>query len=228
MPQNFIQGGGDKTKMTIASLPAGNRVEPTNQTVTLGAASSGATLITCAALTSPIGRFNAIEVSSNPLRYIYLASDAPAGATSLIVEPLEAAISAGTEGEYKAKLRLLGGTSTGNSIGANRISSVVFEDVAGYEDGVIGSQNWSMPWTANLLPSDPAYRIVFNASIYAVQGRELYVWQETPPPSGFVTGDIFKGIAVVTDFSREIPADGIVTFTCTFSGQGSPSLVKYA
>jgi hypothetical protein len=104
---------------------------------------------------------------------------------------------------------------------------MVFEDPLGYEDGVITSQSWEVPWKANLLASDLAYRRVFYAASRAIEGRELFVWQHDPPPAGYAKGDALIGAAVVTGFSKDFPSDGIVTFSCTFNGQGSPQTLRY-
>lgn len=157
----------------------------------------------------------------------YLTRDVFPGETVLPVEPLGFAIATGIKVTYKAKLRLLGGTSTGANIGANRTNSMVFEDPLGYEDGVITSQSWEVPWKANLLASDLAYRRVFYAATRAIEGRELFVWQYDPPPAGYKEGDALIGAAVVTGFSKDFPSDGIVTFSCTFNGQGSPQVLRY-
>ncbi len=58
---------------------------------------------------------------------------------------------------------------------------LVFEDLLGYKDGAVTGQSWELPWTANLLSDDEAFRRVFFAASQAVSGREVFVWQEDAP-----------------------------------------------
>lgn len=230
MPTNFQTGAGNKVKLYIALLPLGSRTAPVDQTVTCSTnASSSATTIAVSALSHPIA-------AGTPLTFgvgasattCYLSADADTGDISLTVEALTSAVAATETASYVAKSRLLGGTQTGANIGADRTESLVFEDSLGYTDGVITKQNWDIPWTANLLADDNAYRQVYYAATNAISGRELYLWQEDPPPQGYTTGDGLKGAVVVTDFSKDFPSDGIITFNCTFSGQGSPTITRYS
>jgi hypothetical protein len=78
-----------------------------------------------------------------------------------------------------------------------------------------------------LLATDEAYQRVYYANVNAVSGRETYIWQQDPPPAGYTIGDGLKGVSVVTNFTKEMPADGIVTFNCEFTGNGAPVITRY-
>ncbi len=250
MPTKFQTGAGDKVKLFVSLLPLGERMEPmdiplTTSGATIDVASPSFTIATSLTATEMIAAGTPIEFTwthtyaaghtGDVTAVVFVASDTSGTDTIPIDEtilPLEVAtpipVPVGTPATVVAKQRLLGGTSTGATIGADRTESTVFEDPLGYKDGLITSQNWEIPWTANLLADDLAYRRVYFASINAVEGRELYVWQEDPPPSGYTTGDTIKGAAVVTNFSKDFPSDGIITFNCTFSGQGAPVFSRYS
>jgi hypothetical protein len=232
MSKSFQTGAGNKVKIHVALLPLGVRTEPVNVTVTTssGGITNSSTSITVNALSGAIAAGTPLlfsNGSATPLK-VYLALDAKAGDTTLTVDTTTAALTGTCTATYTAKLRLLGGTQSGANIGADVTESLVFEDPLGYADGVITKQNWELPWTANLLSSDDAFRRVFYAATNAISGREVYVWQEDPPPSGYTTGDGMKGSCVVTSFQRSFPSEGIVTWQATFKGQGSPTITRYS
>ena len=81
--------------------------------------------------------------------------------------------------------------------------------------------------TANLLTTDEAFRRVYYQASRGTSGRELYLWQYDHAPAGFTQGDGLKGAAVATGVSKDLPSDGIITFNCTFTGQGSPTILRY-
>jgi hypothetical protein len=231
MGKKFQNGAGDKVKVYVALLPLGVRTEPVNVTVTTGSGgiSAASTTITVAALSGAIAAGTPLSFSNGSSSlYVYLAADAAAGATTLTVETTTGSLTGTCTATYTAKLRLLGGTSTGAKIGATTTESLVFEDALGYEDGVVTKQNWEVPWKANLLSDDDAYRRVAYAASTAISGRELFIWQFDPPPAGYTNGDGLKGSVIASDFSKDFPSDNIVTFSCTFKGQGSPTITRYS
>lgn len=230
MPTTFQSGAGNKIKVFCALLPLGIRTEPIDVTLTTtAAASANATTIAVSSLSGAIAGGTPLTFGTGASAVTaYLSADATAGDTSISVEPLSAPIGNTTTATYTSKLRLLGGTSTGATIGAERTESLVFEDPLGYSDGLVTSQNWEVPWTANLLADDDAYRRVYYAASQAVSGRELFLWQEDAPPAGATEGDGLKGAVVVTNFTKDFPSDGILTFNCTFTGQGSPTITRYS
>lgn len=236
MSKKFQTGAGNKVKLYVALLPLGDRTEPTTITgiatqntgiannateVNLSSALGGQGIAAGTPLTFTNG--------SGASRKVYLSEDAKAGDTVLQIETMQGgAISGVCTATYTPKMRLLGGTQAGAQIGAERQQTQVFEDDLGYQDGVVTSQTWSIPWTANLLADDDAYRRIFYAATNAVEGREVYVWQEDPPPAGSTVGDGLKGACIVENFNKEFPANGILTFTTTFQGQGSPAITRYS
>ncbi len=230
MGKAFQVGAGNKVKLFVALLPLGSREEPIDVSVNAPSGiTASATSITVDALTGDIAGGTPLKFSNGTDQLtVYLTADAKTDDTSLSIEPATVALTGASTANYIAKLRLLGGTQMDVSLEANRTDVLVFEDVLGYMDGAITSQMWQIPWTANLLSEDEAYRRVFSASAYAVSGREVYVWQEDPPPPGNAVGDGLKGATVVTGFQKSLPSDGLITFNCTFNGQGSPEITRFS
>lgn len=232
MSKTFVSGGGDKVKLYVALLPLGDRTEPKDAVLeTASAVAAGATTI-------PLDNALAVSIAAGtPLTFVgtsgakttvYLTKDAKVGANQIFVEIVLLPIAIGAVANYTAKLRLLGGTQMSVQTNAQRAETMVFEDSLGYGDGVITKQSWQIPWTANLLADDEAYQRVYFANITAVSGREVFVWQQDPPPAGYATGDGLKGTCVVSNFTKQMNADGIVTFNCEFMGQGAPTIARHA
>ena len=119
--------------------------------------------------------------------------------------------------------RLLGGTQAGFNISAEQTDSTVFEDELGYAMGVVTSQSWDIPWTGNLLSSDAAHDIVKDAAVTAVTGSKVGITVEVKNQAGTVISTL-TGVALVTNYSEDYPADGILTYNCTFTGYGTPTL----
>ena len=117
--------------------------------------------------------------------------------------------------------RLLGGTQAGLNISADTTDSTVFEDALGYAAGVVVSQSWDIPWTANILEGDPGHVIVKNAAVSAVAGNKVGITVEVRSASNSVISKL-DGVAIVTNYSEDYPADGILTYNCTFTGYGTP------
>ncbi|MEP0873360.1 hypothetical protein NDA01_26730 [Trichocoleus desertorum AS-A10] len=232
MPKKFQTGAGDKIKVFVALLPLGDRTEPVNVTVTTGTGgiTAASTTIAVAALSGPIAAGTPLEFSNaggGKLK-VYLSDDAKAADTVLKVETTSGSLTCTCTANYVAKLRLAGGTSTGAKIGNTTTESLVFEDPEGFEDGVVTKANWSIPWNANLLSDDDSYRRIYYAAIHGTSGREVYIWQYDPPPSGYTTGDGLRGACIVGDLSKDFKSDSIVSFTTEFKGQGSPTEIRYA
>ncbi|HYW17712.1 MAG TPA: hypothetical protein VE956_00110 [Nodularia sp. (in: cyanobacteria)] len=230
MSKTFQVGAGNKVKLFVALLPLGDRTEPVDVEVT---AASGITLaatsVTVTALDGPIAGGTPLTFDNGTAKLtVYLSKDAKVGATTLTIEPAAAALTGSSTAEYVAKLRLLGGTQLNANINSDRTDVLVFEDPLGYKDGAVTGQSWELPWTANLLSDDEAFRRVFFAASQAVSGREVFVWQEDAPPAGFAVGDGLKGATVVMNMQKSLTSTAILTFTCTFMGQGSPTITRYS
>jgi hypothetical protein len=230
MSKTFQVGAGNKVKLYVALLPLGDRIEPTNVSVTAASGiTSAATSVTVTALTGAIaGGTPLLFENGTDKLLVYLIKDAKLGDTNLAIEPASSALTGSSTATYTAKLRLLGGTQLNANINAERADVLVFEDPLGFKDGAITSQSWELPWTANLLTTDEAFRRVFYAAANAVSGREVYVWQEDAPPAGFAKGDGLEGACVVMNAQKNLQSVGILTFTTTFQGQGSPKITRYS
>lgn len=236
MSKKFLTGAGNRIKIFVALLPLGSREEPENingiATTSSGIAAN-ATVVNLGAAVggNGIGAGTPLEFanSSGVKRKVYLTEDAMPDDTTLAIEPMTGGAIAGIcTATYVAKLRLQGGTQSGSEISAERQQTQVFEDPQGFQDGVVTSQSWSLPITANLLPDDDSYRRLYYAATNAVSGREVFVWSEGPAPAGFTTGDGIKGACIVEGFTTEYPADGILSYNTNLAGQGSPILTRYA
>jgi hypothetical protein len=140
------------------------------------------------------------------------------------VSVLVSAIAAGTQNPVGGgQIRLLGGTQSGFNISAEQTDSTVFEDALGYSMGVVTAQSWDIPWTGNLLSTDPAHDIVKNAAVKAVLGEKVGITVTVKDAAQTVISQLV-GIALVTNYSEDYPADGILTYNCTFTGYGTPTL----
>lgn len=121
---------------------------------------------------------------------------------------------------------LVGGTQAGFNISADQTDSKVFEDELGFSFGIVTGQSWDVPWTANLTTSDPGHIILKRAAIEATNGRKIGITVEVKDTAGTVISKLM-GVAIVTNYSEDYPADGILTYNCTFTGYGSPQLDTY-
>ena len=118
---------------------------------------------------------------------------------------------------------LYGGTQAGFNISADQTDSKVFEDELGFAFGIVTGQSWDVPWTANLLTADLGHGIVKTAAIGATNGKKVGITVEVKNNANTVISKL-EGVAIVTNYSEDYPADGILTYNCTFTGYGSPTL----
>jgi hypothetical protein len=235
MGKKFQVGAGNKTFMYVALLPLGDRTEPVsiNGIATAsGGITANATSINLGAAVGGVGIGGGTPLefanSGGTKVKVYLSADAKADDTILQIEPAAATVAGVCTATYVPKLRLLGGTSSSPKISNKTQQSLVFEDELGFEDGVTTSAAWEIPWTANLLADDDAYRRIYFAATHGTSGREVWVWQTDPPPAGYTTGDGLKGACLVADFSKDLKSEGILTFQTSFKGQGSPVITRYS
>lgn len=230
MGKTFQVGAGNKVKLFVALLPLGDRTEPTDVSAiaTTGITAASPT-ITVTALTGAIAGGTPLTFDNGTDKLqVYLTKDAKLGDTVLNVEINHVGLTGSSTANYIARLRLLGGTQLSAKLNSDRADVLVFEDLLGYKDGAITGQSWELPWTANLLSDDEAFRRVFYAGSQAVSGREVYVWQQDPPPAGYAVGDGLKGAAVVMNVDKSLESSAICKVSLSFMGQGSPIITRYS
>lgn len=121
--------------------------------------------------------------------------------------------------------RLLGGTQSGFNISSDTVDSSVFEDEMGFTYGVVTGQSWDIPWTANLLADDQGHGIVKDAAVNAVSGAKVGITVVVKNKEGGTIISQLDGVAIVTNYAEDYPADGILTYNCTFTGYGKPTLI---
>lgn len=229
MTKAFLTGVGNKVKVYVALLPKGSRTEPTNVSITVdtgGGAAIGETSIGVTALSGSIAKGTPLVFSGGAKAI--LAADAAATDTTLTVEALTAAIADAETATFTAKTRLLGGTQADLSLGNTTTDVLIFEDAGGYMDGAVTSASWSISWSANELLDDTTFDMVEYNARNATSGQEIYVWHESPAPTGFTTGRTYHGPAIIEGFDMSRPSDGLLSYTCTFMGRGTPSFSKPA
>ncbi len=216
MTTSFVIGKG--TKVDIAMLPVGSKVEPTPQTLTTGATAtakdttSPATITLAAAIaagkeTIPAGSFLGFkDPLTGKVVMVQLTADAEAGDTDLTVNIIPEAIAANSVATYP--LRLSGRTTANIGRTGNRIESTDF-DSSGFSTGLTASIAQTLELSGSYLPNDPGFA---TAEVAFTQLREVYVWVELPKISAaYSKGKIYKGFASITDLPVEVPADGIIS-----------------
>jgi len=224
MTKAFLTGVGDKVKVYVALLPKGSRVAPSNVSIVVdtgGGALTGGTSIGVDPLSGAIAAGTPLVFSGGTTAI--LTADAPAGATTLSVRPLEGPVADAQTATYTAKTRLLGGTTADLSLGNTTTDVLIFEDPGGYNDGAVTGSSWSISWTAQELLDDTTFdQIEYNAR-NANSGQEIYIWHESPAPTGYTTGRTYHGPAIIEGFDMSRPSDGLLTYSCTFQGRGTPN-----
>lgn len=234
--QNFVIG--NKTKFYFTILPASMLdapAVPSNVTVTVDVPGVGsevaanATTIPCTALSNPIPQGTPLQFISGGVKvWAYTTASAIAGAVSLAVEALSAAIPDGAQATYTAMLELVGGTTSDEQIQGNDTTTTVYGDELGFETGVVTKASANISYSFNVLPSDPGYFRLKYAAVHAVQGIRGWVRKEDPAPSGYENGESIEGLVDVTDWSTSNPADNIITGKCTFKFRGAPTIKHYS
>jgi len=230
--QNFVIG--NKTKLFFSVMPDSlidNPVAPANVTITNSAAvSANATTIPVTALTGPVPAGTPLKFvkAGNPDVKIYTTASAVAGATSITVEPVSAGIAITSQAVYTALLLLVGGTTSDESISANETETTVYGDELGYSTGRVTSASWSISYSFNVLPADDGYFRLSYAARNAVNGVLGFIRKEDQAPAGYTVGESISGLVAVVDFTKTLPADGIISASCSFRGRGAPTISHYA
>lgn len=229
MTKAFQTGVGDKVKVYVALLPKGSRTAPTNVTVTIASGGNGIigdVDLGVTALSGAIAKGTPLTFSGGGKAV--LSADAAAGATTIFVEALQRAVAVAETATFTAKTRLLGGTQADLSLGNTTTDVLIFEDPGGYSDGAVTGSDWSISWSAQELLDDATFDMIeFNART-ANSGQEIYIWHESPTPTGFTTGRTYHGPCIVEGFDMSRPSDGLLTYSCTFKGRGTPNFDRPA
>lgn len=229
MTTSFLLGKG--TKVDIAMLPEGDKVEPAPVTLTVGAApvakdvtSPGAVPLTAAIAANkliPAGSFLGFKApTTGKIVMVQLLEDAASGDTELTVDTIPEEIAAGSVAVYPLRLSARTGANIGRS--GNRVSSVDFDSGA-FETGLTASIAQTLEMNGNYLPNDAGFRTTEHAFTTL---REVYIWVELPRSSAaYSKGKIYKGFASITDLPVDIPADGIITGNISLAINGEMKIV---
>lgn len=229
MTSSFVIGKG--TKVDIAMLPLGSKVEPKPATLTIGATpvakdiTAPATITLASALPAdvviPAGSFLGFKApTTGKVVVVQLAEDAVAGDTDLAVGVIPEAIAAASVAQYP--LRLSGRTSANIGRSGNRQESVDFDSGA-YSTGLVSSISQTLELSGNYLPLDAG----FATAEYAFSElREVFVAVELPRISdAYSKGKVYKGFASITDLPLEVPADGILSGSLSLALNGEMTVV---
>lgn len=227
MANKFVIGKG--TIVTMAMLPEGSTVEPTETTITLGTLAAkdvtGGATITVPALATdvliPSGSFLAfVDPTTGKSVLVQLTADAEEGDTTLTVREIPEDIASGSVAAYP--LRLAGRTAANLGRSGNRVTSVDF-DSQGYTTGLTASIETTLECPGNFIPSDPGFATCEYAFL---ELREIYLWLELPKiSSAYAKGRIYKGPASITDLPLDVGADSIVSGNVSLAFNGKPDYV---
>lgn len=85
-----------------------------------------------------------------------------------------------------------------------------------WDETQITGKGWTLNRQGNFKPHDPAWLLIRQA---ANTGQEIHVLRILPDESG-APARFERGRAIITGYSDDPPADGIITASWTFQGQG--------
>lgn len=226
MSTSFVIGKG--TKVSIAMLPIGSRVEPVSTTITLAAAAvkdiTSPASIPVPALGAgvliPSGSYLGFTAANGKTVMVQLIQDAKAGDTTLAVDIIPEEIASGSVATYP--LRLSGRTAANVGRSGNRTSAVDFDSDA-YADGLTTSIEQTLECPGNWIPLDPGFA---TAEYAFTELRECYVWLELPRISNaYSKGRTYKGACSITDLPLDVGADSIITGNISLAFNGRPDYV---
>lgn len=228
----FQVGTGGNIKIYIAGLAQGATTAPTtlSETVTLSAAVTlnDTSITITAGLSELLPKGSILTFADGTNKSVIVSADAAAGATTInIIASPHATIAISSTATANYKILLTGTTDVSPDISSNTEQSVVHSDALGFQNKAVTSQNMTIPITANLLADDSGTNVLAEFAINAVT-REVWFWVEEPAPALYTTGNVTDGRALVTNYSKALPADGILTYTATLDVQGSPNFSQPA
>lgn len=229
MGQQQVLGRG--AKIYVARPPSADFrgvLTPQTITVTTGAAAA-AISITVAALTQPViasTEYPGFLTFTDPItgveRLAEITESADIGDTTLTVAPLKRAISADSTALHPVLLSAR--TSTNFTPNLNNIDSITFDN-EGYNDGLVTQAGYTSSAPGNFLPLDAGVMTCMEA---VNQFSNVYLEIRLKAPEGYTSGWHFKGIAGVTGFPIEVPADNIITASPDFTWRGKPKILRPA
>ena len=231
----FIQGS--TCFLYLATLPLCKRTIPVDQTVAIGAATSGDTTLTATtALTDDIAAYSSLAVvdsTTGANRFVYTTQDAFAGDTSIAISGLNFDIAAGNA-VYTAKQFIANLTESGFDLTANSEEFYFLNgQTSGFKDSTTVTGEWNFSVDAKLQQETPGHIILVRASIDAIErDRECYAWFEYPLSDcvnnlGFTNNTIKEGSVCVMEYAESVPGDNIVTVTATLDGRGAVSVTNF-
>lgn len=144
----------------------------------------------------------------------------PVPVSGLETEGIPADIAENDTSEWHGLMRVMGTTNTELALseGTSNLTSVTYDSQfrMEWDEITITSKGWTLNRQGNFKPSDPAYQAIRDA---ALDGLEVPVLRILPDENGDPV-EFERGRSLITGFNNPAPADGIVTATWTFSGQG--------
>lgn len=229
MGNNLVIGRG--TKVFVARPPSSDfRGVLTPQTITVSAvAAAGATSITVAALTEPViasADYPGFLTFTDPVtgieRLAIVTDTADIGDTTLTVEALKREIPAGATAILPVLLSAR--TSTNFTPNLNNVDSITFDN-SGFNNGIVTQAGYTSSAPGNFLPLDAGLLTCMEA---VKQFGNVYLEIRLKAPEGYTSGWQFKGIAGVTGFPIEVPADGVISASPEFTFRGEPKILRPA
>lgn len=131
-------------------------------------------------------------------------------------EPIDAAEEAVWNGYH----RVYGTSSAPLNISetTNQLRSTTYDSnlQPEWDETQITGKGWTLGRQGNFKPHDPAWLLIRQA---ANTGQEIHVLRILPDESG-APARFERGRAIITGYSDDPPADGIITASWTFTGQG--------
>lgn len=222
---SFVLGKG--TKVEIALLPLGSRVEPKRTTVTLAAeavkdVTGGATIaipVLGAGVLIPAGSYLAfVAPTSGKTVIVQTTADAKEGDATLEVVSIPETIISESVANYPLRLSARTAANLGRT--AQRTSSITFDD-DGYSDGLASSIEQTLECPGNWLPLDAGFA---TAEYGFTELREIYMWLTLPKISdAYSKGRVYSGPGSITGLPLGIPADGVITGNISLTFNGKPN-----
>jgi len=190
-----------------------------------GAIAAGATTVTVPALADAIPKGTAIPITAGGQSYnILVTEEAPAGAVSLTILLNGRAIPPNSTASFYPALKLEGGTTSDfNSAGQTSSQQVYDREFGGYAAQATTGQSWGFNYNFAVFANSPGF---LTLSYYGINKDSiLYVNREIEPGPGYTKGHEKGGQAFMNNYTEPSDAQGFVTGTVSFVGNGQPLIV---